>query len=1221
MSTSARHHLFKKVTLLLLILASLALWTRVALASEPPLWEWVDAQVVTNSATSTQQNSDEEVLAKLASRLKKTSPTGLPSLRYFSFKREQLTSLRNGKTVDVAAPTASFAQVTLKSRSTNNLGVETLRASQASGDVTMSMSQKGDAISGTLIQDGQRWKLTVRGGLGIMYLDSELRSIGGKDGKENDAIEPPTKKNLAGVTSPTSGSESTIELPSSNEGPVTADVVAAYSLALLDLYGSHDGVVTRISDVFDATNKAYQDSGVALEVNLVDVIEVAVDRETELSSDLVLDMVAGFRGDTELFSHVREQTKRLGADFTAMFRPYANDGMCGIAYLGGKDDSQYIANNMISHTSLDCGDIVNAHEIGHNMGLNHSRRQDGSGHVYHYALGYGENNSFATVMAYPDAFNTTLRLNKFSSPSLDCNGSPCGIDHTDETNGADSVLALNNRAAQIGQIRERRTVENELVVVNVIGSGSIDYNGETCSADSVCQVAIVSGETLSLAESSDNTAQFSGWGGSCEGNSGSSCEITVTGTTNVIAYFIEAYDPIDLSAVFENGELTFETSRSNSWQAVSDSSAIVGEQSIRAGTAEHDQDSTLRTMVNEAGELSFWAKLSSEENYDKLLVSVNGEVKKELSGELPWKQYSVTLEDDGSENYQVDFTYQKDGSVSEGSDTAWLDDIRFESSAPPVIKTIELEVIGGGWVGGSISACPSSCSYTTEGGLLTLEVSDAGNTAFVGWGGDCRGTETACEIEVTEDIKVYAYFERDFSVQETYNSALDNNELSFTSPVNPWEVVQTPSYEGGSALASGEIGDTEQSSLATQVMGPGQIGFAYKISTEAEKEGLQFLVNGEVMIAEAGEKDWQYVSMTIPEGTHEFRWLYQKDGSNSEGDDRIYIDKVTWDGALPKYVDLSLSTVGDAGAIRASKGFLCRSDCQYQLVETPDSITLFAEPDVQNGFVRWEGACQGTNLSCEISLESDVGATAIFSRSFSYNVTASASEGGIVSPEQQQVTEGASAEVTATPLAGYSLSSIAGCNGTIEGDGRTYVTAPVYSDCTVNAEFSANLYRVTFDLGDYGTYTGGGDLEQFVRWGESAEAPQFDVVTGWHFAGWSNDFSKVTGNIDVAASYQFIEGGNQVTIELGGGGRMNLQPTQYISDDGYVEVLLTPEPGFRVRQKAAGTCPEGEWSDNRYRTGLINDSCSLSLGFSPVLKSGSLLLILSGQEDDEEDQQ
>lgn len=190
MSTSARHHVFKKVTLLLLTLVSLVLWTRVALASEPPLWQWIDAQAVTHSATSSHQSSDEEVLAKLASRLKKTSPTGLPSLRYFSFSREQLTSLRNGKTVDVAAPTASFAQVTLKSRSTNNLGVETLRASQASGDVTMSMSQKGDAISGTLIQDGQRWKFTVRGELGIMYLDSELRSIGGKHGEKDDTLEP-----------------------------------------------------------------------------------------------------------------------------------------------------------------------------------------------------------------------------------------------------------------------------------------------------------------------------------------------------------------------------------------------------------------------------------------------------------------------------------------------------------------------------------------------------------------------------------------------------------------------------------------------------------------------------------------------------------------------------------------------------------------------------------------------------------------------------------------------------------------------------------------------------------------------------------------------------------------------------------------------------------------------------------------------------------------------
>jgi hypothetical protein len=284
------------------------------------------------------------------------------------------------------------------------------------------------------------------------------------------------------------------------------------------------------------------------------------------------------------------------------------------------------------------------------------------------------------------------------------------------------------------------------------------------------------------------------------------------------------------------------------------------------------------------------------------------------------------------------------------------------------------------------------------------------------------------------------------------------------------------------------------------------------------------------------------------------------------------------------------------------------------------SYSFYAEPNINAEFVRWEGACNGSDPVCELAGDESFSLHAVFSVP-SYTVTASASDGGVVSPEQQQVTEGASAEVTATPLSGYSLSSIAGCNGTIGGDGRTYVTAPIYSNCTVNAEFAANLFRVTFDLGDYGTYTGGGDLEQFVRWGEAAEAPHFDVTTGWHFSGWSNDFTKVTGNIDVAASYQFIEGSNKVTIDLGSGGRMNLQPTQYISDGGYVEVLLTPEPGFRVRQNAGGTCPEGEWSDNSYRTGLINDSCSLSLGFSSVLNSGSLLLILSGQEGEEEDQQ
>ncbi|WOO43520.1 InlB B-repeat-containing protein [Rubellicoccus peritrichatus] len=88
----------------------------------------------------------------------------------------------------------------------------------------------------------------------------------------------------------------------------------------------------------------------------------------------------------------------------------------------------------------------------------------------------------------------------------------------------------------------------------------------------------------------------------------------------------------------------------------------------------------------------------------------------------------------------------------------------------------------------------------------------------------------------------------------------------------------------------------------------------------------------------------------------------------------------------------------------------------------------------------------------------------------------------------------------------------------------------VTSDLTVTAQYSPVLYTVTFDLGAYGTRTGGGELSQSIQYGNAAVAPTFDVAGGWFFSGWSLDFSAVTGDILVSANYVTS---HTVTFDLG----------------------------------------------------------------------------------------
>ncbi len=72
-------------------------------------------------------------------------------------------------------------------------------------------------------------------------------------------------------------------------------------------------------------------------------------------------------------------------------------------------------------------------------------------------------------------------------------------------------------------------------------------------------------------------------------------------------------------------------------------------------------------------------------------------------------------------------------------------------------------------------------------------------------------------------------------------------------------------------------------------------------------------------------------------------------------------------------------------------------------------------------------------------------------------------------------------------------------------------------------------YTVAFELGSYGTRSGGGELEQNIEHGESATAPTIEPDEGWQHTGWNADFAAVTENLTVTAQYERIT--HTLTVE------------------------------------------------------------------------------------------
>lgn len=138
-----------------------------------------------------------------------------------------------------------------------------------------------------------------------------------------------------------------------------------------------------------------------------------------------------------------------------------------------------------------------------------------------------------------------------------------------------------------------------------------------------------------------------------------------------------------LGTALDNTALAFGTDGNASWFVQSDEFHS-GRSAARSGAIDHGAETRLTTTVSGAGTLSFWWKVSSEQNYDKLSLAVDGMEIANISGKQNWAQETVSVT--GSGTHTIMWTYRKDASVSGGSDCGWVDQVVWTpggSLAPP----------------------------------------------------------------------------------------------------------------------------------------------------------------------------------------------------------------------------------------------------------------------------------------------------------------------------------------------------------------------------------------------------------------------------------------------------------------------------------------------------------------------------------------------------------
>lgn len=318
----------------------------------------------------------------------------------------------------------------------------------------------------------------------------------------NDVVGTPQQGELSAINEAAKATASIDSL-----GNVVIDVMALYTPDAEALYGAR--TATRVNQLISVANQIYQDSGVG--ITLRPVYHGLVDYPSgNASMHTQLEQLT--HGKHDAFTQVPVLRGRYGADLVVLFRslPEQSD-MCGLANLGGHRthgdmEAFHERDYAFSLVAINCPiSSVLAHELGHNMGLTHSQREDAQGGTFPFSTGHGVDHAFVTVMASPARFNDASRITLFSNPQLNCAGLPCGVDHQDRTHGADAVRTLNLVRYQVANYMPTRVpLMPARAVVDINGQSSAARISVTASTDKGLNFV----QSATTAEKLDITANF-----------------------------------------------------------------------------------------------------------------------------------------------------------------------------------------------------------------------------------------------------------------------------------------------------------------------------------------------------------------------------------------------------------------------------------------------------------------------------------------------------------------------------------------------------------------------------------------------------------------------------------------------------------------------------------------------------------------------------------------
>jgi hypothetical protein len=267
---------------------------------------------------------------------------------------------------------------------------------------------------------------------------------------------------------------------------------------------------------------------------------------------------------------------------------------------------------------------------------------------------------------------------------------------------------------------------------------------------------------------------------------------------------------------------------------------------------------------------------------------------------------------------------------------------------------------------------------------------------------------------------------------------------------------------------------------------------------------------------------------------------------------------------------------------------------------TSGTSTTFTVTPLAGYSIANVSGCGGTlagTIFTTAQLTADCSITASFNQD-SYTVTATAGTGGSISPVNASVLPGDSATFTVATTSGYTINSVSGCGGTL--NGNIFTTGPVTAPCSISASFATNTITVSAGAGNGGSIS---PANAAVAPGATttfsiATSPGYSIVNVSGCGGTLNGSQFTTGPVTSTCSVTATFSLNSYTVTPGTSGNGSVSPAtpMVISYGSTQSFTLTPETGYHI-SSIGGNCG-GNLNGNIYTTIPVSGDCSVYVNFA-----------------------